>query len=875
MKTEKNIKNRTEQLNKVQRLSTFSTAALIILMLIYLVMTVTGSVMLANQTDIITKHPFEVVIAVGDVKQYISEMNLCTERLQRHRNAEDIEITSAALAELYTSVEQPLAKLEELYRGDIEDVLTLKSTLTALKTQQDDFLTYVSDSSVTDEDIEAYEQTRLEPTYSKAIEEAEYISVVAQEKKTGYESTSEFLRKTLIIGSVILMTLTVGILIISQSVLRRQQQELIDRNRLLDNLSLSIDDTFIIQSESGAIQYTSLNIMRVLGSVPSDENIYHGLKAEDRLSFEQAIADPEFQSNFEKTVEYTKPDGEKRWMLIRVYKIKDAVPPQFITVFSDRTKEIQSHDALQDALIGAQQANVAKSEFLSRMSHEIRTPLNAVMGMMAVAATKVTDTVRVTDCLTKAAFSAKHLLMIVNDVLDMSKIDSNKMILQNEPFDIFEVINAFASTVYAQAKSKGVEFSETMEGFEGSTIFIGDELRLNQILLNLSSNAVKFTPPGGKIHLNVSRLNSGKKADIIRFVLSDTGIGMTEEGLEKIFKPFEQADASIAGRYGGTGLGMSITGNLVALMNGTIRVESELGKGSAFTVDIPFKRGDDKLDEQPDFENLKLSALVVDDEQQVCEQTVFLLDKIKIRSEYSLSATAALKRLSETHAEGSDFDICLIDWKMPDMDGIELTRRIRSEIGENVPIIMISAYDISEIEEEARKAGVNAFLPKPLYRSSVYQTIKNTMEGTVQEVYGGEQPLTGKRLLLVEDNAINREIAEELLKDKGAEVRLAADGKEALEMFLASEAGEFDAVLMDVQMPVMNGLEATQHIRNSKHPDAMTIPVIAVTANAFSDDISVALASGMNAHVSKPLDIAQLCRTLTEQMRARPNPNKD
>ena len=415
-------------------------------------------------------------------------------------------------------------------------------------------------------------------------------------------------------------------------------------------------------------------------------------------------------------------------MLISVYWVEDSNAPQLIIVFSDRTEEVRSRQVLQDAMLSAERANTAKSTFLSRMSHEIRTPLNAIIGMTAIAAASVKDPPRVEDCLSKISFSSKHLLTLINDVLDMSKIESNKMILQIEPFDIFEVINGFVSTVYAQAKAKQIDFEETMEGFGADTVFIGDSLRLNQILINLSSNALKFTGSGGKIRLNVSLLAVNGATNTIRFLLSDTGIGMTKEAIDRIFQPFEQADASIAKRFGGTGLGMSITKNLVELMGGEIHIESALGAGTTCIVDLPFNRAGESAVSEPDFSPQRLRALIVDDEQQVCEQASILLEKVKIQTEWCLSAIKAADRVKELHRQGQNFDFCLIDWKLPEMDGVALTRLIRREVGNGLPIIMISAYDISEIEEEAREAGVNGFLSKPLYRSSVYAAIKKALE---------------------------------------------------------------------------------------------------------------------------------------------------
>lgn len=837
-------------------------------------MNINNTARLAGQTEIISDHPFEVVISVGDIKLYISEMSLRTERLQRHHNADDVKIAGNALESLYVLLEEPISQVEDLYLGEANDMNMLKDTVKQLREAQADFLEFTKQPDITMEEIESYEQIYLSPLYARALRQSDEIISTAQEKKVGYGRNAEILRRSNLMGSVVLMGLMIGVLLLSQYVLHRQRKELVRRSRLFDSLSLSIDDAFIIRDlNTDTISYCGLNIERVMGtSVSNIEVLYQGLNQEDAQAFREKVRAPQFVSPFEKLVEYTKPDREKCWLLIRVYRVEDLYDPQIITVFSDRTKEVLSREALQEAMMTAERANTAKSEFLSRMSHEIRTPLNAIIGMTTIAAASVKDPVRVQDCLTKIASSSKHLLMLINDVLDMSKIESSKMELLNEPFDIFETINGFVSTVYAQAKAKKIDFQEVMEGFGENTVFVGDSLRLNQILLNLSSNAIKFTAPGGKICLKVSRLAVRSTTDTLRFALSDTGIGMSQEACDRIFQPFEQADASIAKRFGGTGLGMSITKNLVGLMGGVVLVESEPGVGTTFIVDLPLKRGKESDVSEPDFEQQQLSALIVDDEQQVCEQTVILLEKIKIRTEWCLSGSEAVKRVKKSQCENRAFDFCLVDWKMPDMDGIEVTRRIRQEVGADLPIVMISAYDISEIEEAARAAGVNGFLPKPLYRSSVYAAIKETLEHRNQPpARDGEKPaampMEGYRLLVAEDNALNQEIAVLLLRMNGAVVDCVDDGQQAVEKFLDSQPGDYDAILMDVQMPVMDGYEATKNIRTSAHPLALTIPIIATTANAFSDDISAAMAAGMDAHVSKPLDIKQLCKVLTDCIR--------
>lgn len=866
---QKAVNNKDSSVGRSQQMSIVSTAILILLMFCYLIMTIRNSASLAEQTEIISNHPFEVVISAGDAKLYVSEMSLRTGRLERHHNSEDVELAGNMLEKLVFSLEKPLSRLEDLYLGDTEDVQSLKETLALLQTEQTAYLKYCGQPDITEEKIEVYTQEHLQPLYDEALRQTEAIITTAQAKKVGYGETAESLRLTSLIGSIVLMMLMVFVLLISQYVLHRQRKELTYRSKLFDNLSLSIDDAFIIRdADTGIINYRGLNVERILG-IPMDnvESLYQGMTEVDAQALREGVSDPQFTSPFERLVEYTKPNREKSWMLIRIYRVEDLNTPQFITVFSDRTEEVRSRQILQEAMINAEQANMAKSEFLSRMSHEIRTPLNAIIGMTTIAAAAVREPARVEDCLSKIAFSSKHLLMLINDVLDMSKIESRSMILQKEPFDIFEIVNGFVSTVYAQTKAKGIEFQETMDGFGKDTIFIGDSLRLNQILFNLSSNAVKFTPSGGRIRLEVSRYRGRNTADMIRFTLSDTGIGMTKEAVERVFQPFEQADASIAKLYGGTGLGMSITQNLITLMGGCIRVDSEPGVGTTCIVELPFLKGEECGTPEPDFEQYGLHALIVDDEQLVCEQTAALLEKIKIHAEWHLSGAEAVELVKETYREGRNIDLCLIDWKMPDMDGVEVTRRIRREVGNDVPIVMISAYDISEVEEEARAAGVNGFLPKPLYRSSVYAAIKEALEKRGQpsdavELKNAGMSLAGMRLLMAEDNALNQEIAATLLRMNGAEVDCVEDGQQALDTFLASMPGDYDAILMDVQMPVMDGHEAARRIRTSDHPMALTIPIIATTANAFSDDIAAALAAGMNAHISKPLDIVQLCKTL-------------
>ncbi len=533
-----------------------------------------------------------------------------------------------------------------------------------------------------------------------------------------------------------------------------------------------------------------------------------------------------------------------------------------LTELREMQKKLEEQkQQLQDALVSAQRANEAKRSFLSRMSHEIRTPMNAIIGMTTIASAHSDDPARVEDCLDKITFSTRHLLSLINDILDMSKIEDGKLTANHEPFYLQQVLESVTTIIYPQAAAQGVEFKVSVQDVMEEEL-LGDAMRVSQILINLLSNAVKFTPENGKVLLEVKQIAAGNSDVKLRFTVIDTGRGMSESFLERIYQPFEQENAS-----GGTGLGMPITKNLVGILNGTIFVNSQLGKGTTFVVELPFELSQRQAPmKYPAMETLRV--LVSDDDPDDCAYASLLLDKFGIQAKLVMSGREAVEEIKESGGNG--YDICLIDWQMPDMDGVETTRQIRSVVGPNPLIIILTAYDYSSIETAARNAGANLFLAKPLFASSLYNTLlaATEMGRTLPKPRSLKKStiLSGRRFLVAEDNELNLEIAVELLEMAGAQVSWVSDGKKAVDWFLSEKGRDCDAILMDIQMPEMDGYQAAMAIRDSGCPNANSIPIIAMTANAFQEDVVAALQAGMDAHIAKPIDLDALYQTLQNTM---------
>ena len=687
--------------------------------------------------------------------------------------------------------------------------------------------------------------------------------------------------RTMLLGGAIVFGIAVFIieLILQKNriSLKRRDVEILYRDELFQKLSMSVDDVFLmLDAKTYKADYVSPNVEKLLGitveQIQKDISVLGKLHSEDcedpKKNYLKEIQVNEQQEwDFEYVHQKT---GEQRWFHIIAMGSEVNGKKKYILVMSDRTVDKKMNQALYEAVRAAETANRAKSTFLSNMSHDIRTPMNAVIGFTTLAVSNIDNKEKVRDYLGKILSSSNHLLSLINDVLDMSRIESGKIHLEETEVSLSDMLHDLKTIISGHIYAKQLELYMDAMDVTDEDVYC-DKTRLNQVLLNLLSNAIKFTPAGGTVSVRLKQFPGTKKGSgLYEIRVKDSGIGMSQEFIQRIFSPFERERTSTVSRTQGTGLGMAITKNIVDMMGGTIEVRTEQGKGTEFIVRLPLRIQSEQRSIEKIAELEDLKALVVDDDFNTCDSVTKMLVKVGMRSEWTLSGKEAVLRARQSMELGDAFHAYIIDWRLPDMNGIEVTRQIRS-LGDDTPIIILTAYDWSDIEVEARAAGVNAFCAKPLFMSDIRETL---MTAIGQKQTGAENcilPETGsdfrgRCILLVEDNELNREIAEEILKQYGFLVDIAENGAVAVEKVKNSAPGTYDLVLMDIQMPVMNGYEATEQIRALEDPALAKIRILAMTANAFDEDRKQALKCGMDGFLSKPIVMEELIRTLQNNM---------
>ena len=656
--------------------------------------------------------------------------------------------------------------------------------------------------------------------------------------------------------------------------LRKKDTEILYRDELFQKLSLKVDDVFLmLDAKTYRADYVSPNAERLLGiteaEIRRDVCVLGKLHPEDaeKNYLEGIQVHEQRDGDFEYIHQQT---GESRWFHTVAMGSEISGKKKYILVMSDRSADRKMNQALAEAVHVAETASKAKSTFLSNMSHDIRTPMNAIIGFTTLALSNIDNTPRVRDYLGKILSSSNHLLSLINDILDMSRIESGKIHLEETEVSLSDVLHDLKTIISGQIHAKQLELYMDAMDVANEDVYC-DKTRLNQVLLNLLSNAVKFTPAGGTVSVRLKQLPEAVKGCALYEIrVKDNGIGMSQEFAQKIFSPFERERTSTVSKIQGTGLGMAITKNIVEMMGGTIEVQTEQGKGTEFIVRLPFRIQPEthRVEKIAALEGLK--ALVVDDDFNTCDSVTKMLVKVGMRSEWTLSGREAVLRARQSMELGDAFHAYIIDWRLPDMNGIEVTRQIRS-LGDDTPIIILTAYDWADIEAEAKAAGVTAFCAKPLFMSDIRQTLMTAIGQAQAEA---EQPILpmaspdfkGKRILLVEDNELNREIAAEILNEYGFLVDSAENGAVAVERVKNSAPGDYDLVLMDVQMPIMNGYDATKQIRALDNPGLAGITILAMTANAFDEDRKEALKCGMNGFLSKPIIMEELICALQNSL---------
>lgn len=848
---------------KSKNINTLLIAAVIIISIgvtAFAGMTIVNTDNLATYTSEIYNRPYAANNAAWRMRTRImfarnAMLNLLTGNQHRAVQTEELE-NMYALRETQGELEE---LLREQYPGNTETVEKLISKFHTLQGIHDQFIVLVRQGKA--EEAEAMLYSQAYPIYKETEALISEISDFSQDTIDEYvlkaQELNQFTNQMAVIWGAVLIGLTIFISTISVRTISRRNANLFHNSTLFRIISENIDDVFMVYDfNSDSVEYLSDNAQRILG-INAEEykrNMWISRAYFDDETFRRITRsfgkdDTGEMYEYEFVMTDPKTGDEKEFSSRRYPIMENGKLVKYVFMTSDLTEERRTQSMMRAALDRAEDANVAKRDFLSRMSHEIRTPMNAMAGTLRTLEYHLDDPQKAREYVEKIDMSMKHLLELIGNILDMSKIESGKLELDIKEFSLNAMLGDIAAIMQPKAEENKQFFDVVMKDLTCDALK-GDELRIKQVLLNFLSNALKFTQESGKIRMTVEEKQNKGDQVCLRFEVRDTGVGMKKEFLARIFDPFEQEEASTYRKYGGTGLGMPLSKSFVESMGGKIEVQSVPAMGSIFSFSIWLTRTDAEGISLKISDKIRnMNILIVEDDKEIRGHLELLCSQLGVETVAVSSGVEAAKALKETDR---NFDLCLVDLYMPDVDGIRTAEWIRSEAKNDVYIALMSAYDHKKVEAEALGVGVNDFLVKPVMQADIYRILQ--MLSGEEEKKEEEFDFTGKRLLIAEDNELNMEIAKELCERVGFEVNCVYDGKKALEKFKASDEYYYDAILMDIHMPVMNGHEAARAIRALKRKDAHSVVILAMTANAFYEDAEEAIKSGMNEHFAKPIE---------------------
>ncbi|WP_294468162.1 response regulator [uncultured Anaerofustis sp.] len=819
---------------------------------------------LMHQVDLIVRRPYEVLVSTDKINAEIDKIKVYNENLKFNNTKENVKHISKDIENIYAVVEEEFLGVRDFYDANDGNIRKLYNNFRELRDNENILLKNTLEYDYKYKEITKYMNGNINPYFTTIDDLVDKIQAKIDNKVHSFYMNANDIKNLSQSISVIMFLIIVLCMIIYQVSLNRKNRIISYKNSIFDTISKNITQGLFLHNLNDPNEnFISESSEKLFGVKHEDllkgyDLVVNNIDKKDREEITKIQNDIN-KENWEYTFDYNHPiSGETLKIKMSVNYVDTNGEDVWLTVYSDETDQILMQESLKNALEKAEKANDAKSEFLSRMSHEIRTPLNGIIGMVTLARENINNKAKEIDCINKISASSKHLLVLINDILDMSKIESGKVEIKYKKFGFRNFVESTTGLFFSQAKEKGIKFKSVLEGNIPSFVK-GDYLHTNQIIVNLLSNAVKFTSKGGEITNRISLLKEEDSKTWIRFEVSDTGVGIEEKNFERIFNPFEQEDASVSYNYGGTGLGLPIAKRFTEMLGGNISLKSEIGKGSTFTVDIPFERmPEPSLDI---FMDKQLDILLIDSMPETLERMDYIFDTMGV---FYKCLGRGKDGIDEIKENPNKYDICIVYDDLEDMDALEVIDKIKDTAESDIKII-VSSYDTIDIMDDKRWEKADAFINKPMFISSIIDVLygMDDIDLNFEDInYKNEDILNGKNVLIVEDNELNMEILRELLLLQGCKVTCAANGEEGVKAFERSKPYEFDIIFMDIRMPVMDGYKATKIIRSLNRKDVESVIIIAISANAFEDDIEKSIKLGMNAHISKPINIGNLIDSL-------------